>query len=171
MVSQVPPLNRGNSNCRHLRTNTTQKGVDEPGLKLQDANPAEGGSPRLPTLGSLSLPIQTGRTPWQNAPIYGAPNAEFSCVPESPTRSEPRQRHPHETEDHLGRQLQRDVMTRSLSKPGLAVSASPAVYWNRPSHGWRGRGNLCNSPPLRALRSQMDFGYRPQRFGQPSDEG
>ena len=62
------------------------EGVDEPRRKLQDANPAEGGSPRLPTLGSLSLPIQTGRTPWQNAPIYGAPNAEFSCRAESSTR-------------------------------------------------------------------------------------
>src|SRR5271157_1145157 len=37
------------------------------------------------------------------------PNIELSCAAESPTRSEPLQRHAFEKEDHLRRQLQRFV--------------------------------------------------------------
>ena len=36
-------------------------------------------------------------------------NIELSCAAESPTRSEPQQRHPYEKEDYLRRQLQRLV--------------------------------------------------------------
>ena len=42
--------------------------------------------------------------------ILGASNIELSCAAESPTRSEPEQRHPYEREYHLRRQLQRFVM-------------------------------------------------------------
>jgi hypothetical protein len=54
-------------------------------------------------------------------------NIELSCAAESPTRSEPQQRHLYESEDHLRRQLQRFVRCSLCSRRNqcLAHDVSP----------------------------------------------
>ena len=47
---------------------------------------------------------------------FAESNIELSCAAESPTRSEPQQRHAFEPEEHLRRQLQRFVMVHVLKR-------------------------------------------------------
>jgi hypothetical protein len=69
--------------------------------------------------GAMPL-VEAERVLWNR--ILRRPNAEFSCAAESPARSEPRRRHPYESEDRSRRQLQRDVMSPSAKRGTIRIA-------------------------------------------------
>ena len=85
--------------------------------------------------------------------ILGRSNAEFSCAAESPARSEPQQRHLYEREDHLRRQLQRDVIRPRIEvRPGARSINPPESF----------RDGIPESGPLVSSLVKAALSVRPR---------